>query len=263
VDQDEELRKLFPNATAEERKRFQTARLGNIEAVKAQLGVYLEWREKHEAIEKDLEIEKIETDEDEWNKAAAIAMVSCQEEDTSIKLPRLARIYSVDGSAVRDRDGRRILHVMPGQMDPSLAKPSTFALALALYIDRKLDRASSECLTVALDVRGGKGWRNIPPLRNLPFIKTVVKLLLAMFPERLHKCLLFPVPQAANWIWKVCKAWIDPDTSRKVQLLTGTATIVSKPPFEAMGEFLEPHVAELLENERQGAFIEDTPSEEA
>jgi hypothetical protein len=146
----------------------------------------------------DLMDEMIGTDEDEWNKAAAIAMVSCQEDVTSVKLPRLARVYSVDGSAVRDRDGRRILHVMPGQMDPSLAKPSTYALALALYIDRKMDRASSECLTVALDVRGGKGWRNIPPLRNLPFIKTVVKLLLAMFPERLHKCLLFPVPQAAS-----------------------------------------------------------------
>jgi hypothetical protein len=261
MDQDEELRKRFPSATAVERKRFLTARLGNIEAAKAQLGVYLEWREKHDAIEKDLEITNIETDEDEWNKAAAIAMVSCQEEIPSTKLPRLARVYSVDGSAVRDRDGSRVLHVMPGQMDPTLAKPSTYAVALALYIDRKLDRASSERLTVALDVRGGKGWPNIPPLRNLPFIKTVVKLLVAMFPECLHQCILFPVPQAANWIWKVCKAWIDPDTSRKVQLLTGTATIVSQPPFEAMEKFLEPNVAKLLENERHAMFIEDTPSE--
>jgi CRAL/TRIO domain len=260
MDQDEELRQLFPNATAAERKRFQIARIGNIEACKAQLGVYLEWREKHGVIGKNLECEKIESDEDEWNNAATIAMVSCEEELPYTRLPRLARIYSVDGSAVRDRDGRRILHVMPGQMDPKLAKPSTYAVALALYIDRQLDRASTECLTVALDVRGGKGWPNIPPLRNLPFIKSVVKLLLAMFPERLHRCLLFPVPQAANWIWNIIKAWIDPDTSCKVQLLTGPATIVSQPPFAAMERFLEPEVAKLLENKRHATFIEDTPS---
>ena len=260
MDQDEELRQLFPNATAAERKRFQIARIGNIEACRAQLGVYLEWREKHDAIEKNLECAKIESDEDEWNNAVAIAMVSCEEEPSCTRLPRLARMHSVDGAAVRDRDGRRILHVMPGQMDPNLAKPSTYAVALALYIDRQLDRASTECLTVALDVRGGKGWPNIPPLRNLSFIKTVVKLLLAMFPERLHRCLLFPVPQAANWIWNIVKAWIDPDTSCKVQLLTGPATIVSQPPFAAMERFLEPEVAKLLENKRHATFIEETPS---
>jgi CRAL/TRIO domain len=258
LDQDEELRHLFPNATAAERKRFQLARIGNIEACKAQLGVYLEWREKHDTIEKQIECAKIESDVDEWNNAAAIAMVSCEEDLPGTRLPRLARIYSIDGSAVRDRDGRRILHVMPGQMDPNLAKPSTYAVALALYIDRQLDRASTECLTVALDVRGGKGWPNIPPLRNLPFIKTVVTLLVAMFPERLHRCLLFPVPQAANWIWNIVKGWIDPDTSCKVQLLTGPATIVSQPPFVAMEKFLEPEVAKLLEEKRHATFIDDT-----
>jgi hypothetical protein len=80
----------------------------------------------------------------------------------------------------------------------------------------------------------------------------------AMFPERLHQCLLFPVPQAANWIWNIVKAWIDPDTSRKVQLLKGHATKVSQPPFEAMEKFLEPEVAKLLENKCHATFIEDT-----
>lgn len=259
---DEEVAKLFPNATAEERRRFLVARSGNIESAKSQLGTYLEWREKHDKIEKSLNLPKAETDEDDWNIAAAVALVSCQEErgDDS-RLPRIARVYTLEESAVCDRDGRRVLHVMPGQINVELAKASTYAVALALYIDRKLDRASLECLTVALDVRGGKGWPNVPPLRQLPFIQTVVKLLLTMFPERLHKCLLFPVPRAARWIYNIVAAWIDPLTSSKIQLLAGAARIVSEPPFDAMHEFLEPHVAKFFESQRHASFL-DEPVEE-
>lgn len=258
---DGNIQELYPNATAEERRRFLVARLGNIEGAKTQLGTYLEWREKHDAIEKELNL-TAKTDEDDWNVAAAIALVSCEEESRDQKLPRIARIYNVDESPVSDRDGSRVLHVMPGMIDVEKAKASTYAVALALYIDRKLDRASLECLTVALDVRGGRGWPNIPPLRQLPFIQTVVKLLLAMFPERLHRCLLFPVPRAARWIWNVVKAWIDPLTASKVQLLTGAAKIVSEPPFAAMEEFLEPHVAKFFESQRHASFLDEVVSEE-
>lgn len=254
---DKSVQELFPNATAEERRRFLIARLGNVQAAKDQLGNYLEWREKHDAIEKELNLTEAETDEDDWNIAAAVALVSCEEENRDQRLPRIARVYTVEESAVCDRDGRRVLHVMPGQINITLAKASTYAVALALYIDRKLDRASLECLTVALDVRGGKGWPNIPPLRQLPFIQTVIVLLLSKFPERLHRCLLFPVPKAARWIWNISKAWIDPLTSNKVQLLTGNAKIVSEPPFVAMHEFLEPHVAKFFESQRHASFVEE------
>jgi len=259
---DEAVADLFPNATSEERRRFLVARLGNLEAAKSQLGTYLEWREKHDAIEKDLNLNEAETDEDDWNIAAAVALVSCEEErQDDIRLPRIARVYTLEESAVCDRDGRRVLHVMPGQINVELAKPSTYAVALALYIDRKLDRASLECLTVALDVRGGRGWPNVPPLRQLPFIQTVIKLLLTMFPERLHRCLLFPVPRAARWIWNIVKAWIDPLTSSKVQLLAGAAKIVSEPPFAAMDEFLEPHVAKFFESQRHASFMAEASEE--
>lgn len=259
---DNTVQELFPNATAQERRRFLISRLGNVEAAKDQLANYLEWREKHDAIEKDLNLTEAETDEDDWNIAAAVALVSCGEEIQDQRLPRIARVYTVEGCAVCDRDGRRVLHVMPGQIDSSLARASTYAVALALYIDRKLDRASLEYLTVALDVRGGRGWPNIPPLRQLPFVQTVIILLLSKFPERLHRCLLFPVPKAARWIWNITKSWIDPLTASKVQLLTGNAKIVSEPPFEAMHEFLDPHVAKFFESQRHASFVEEEEAEE-
>lgn len=256
-DHDEAVQKQFPNATAEERRRFLVARLGNVEGAKTQLGNYLEWREKHDAIEKELNLQEAKTDQDEWNIAAKVALVSCEEQCQDQILPRIARVYTIEESAVCDKDGRRVLHVMPGQIDLEKATGATYALALALYIDRKLERDSLECLTVALDVRGGRGWPNVPPLRQLPFIQNTVKLLLTMFPERLHRCLLFPVPRAARWIWNIVKAWIDPLTATKVQLMAGAAKIVSEPPFEAMHEFLEPHVAKLFESERHASFLDE------
>ena len=258
---DEAVQRLFPNATAAERKRFLVSASGNLKTASAQLGAYLEWREKHDAIEKDLGITEIESDEDEWRRAAAIAMISCQEECRDSRLPRVARIYEVDGAPVRDRDGCRILHVMPGQMDLNQAKASTYALALALYIDRKLNRSSTECLNVSLDCRGGRGWPNIPPLKQLPFIKTLLKLLLSMFPQRLHRCLLFPVPPPALWIFNLIKVGIDPYTAKRVQLLTGPARVVSEPPYKQMEEFLNPEVAKLLESERHAAFKHETATE--
>lgn len=255
---DSHIQEEFPNATAEERRRFLIARgIGDIEGAKNQLGKYLEWREKHDAIEKELELGEAETDEDDWNIAASVALVSCEEPSRDQRLPRIARVYTVNESAVCDRNGCRVLHVMPGQIDVQKAKASTYAVALALYIDRKLHRESLECMTVALDVRGGRGWPNVPPHKQLPFIQTVVRLLLTMFPERLNRCLLFPVPRAARWIWNICRAWIDPLTASKVQLLAGAARIVSEPPFEAMEEFLEPHVAKFFEQQRHESFASD------
>lgn len=260
---DEELAELFPNATGEERRRFLDAKGGNFEASKIQLAGYLEWREKHDAIEKTLQViaNKDRIDHDDWDRAVAMALVSCEEDVPSdTRLPRLARMYTTtdtvdEASPVCDLDGCRILHVMPGQMDPKLARPSTYAVALALYIDRKLDRASLECLTVVLDVRGGKGWPNIQPLRQLPFVQTVIILLLKMFPERLYNCLLLPVPKAAFWMWNMVKVWIDPVTACKIQLLTGPACVDSSAPMEAMKKFLGPQVSSRLEEERHKSFI--------
>ena len=66
----------------------------------------------------------------------------------------------------------------------------------------------------------------------------------------------------SRWIWNIAKAWIDPLTADKVQLLTGNAKIVSEPPYEAMHEFLEPHLAKFIENQRLVSFIDEDTEEE-
>jgi len=184
-------------------------------------------------------------------------MIALQENNLDNALPRLGRMYQIDADYARDKSGARILHFIPGQLDPKLADHITYALACALYVDRKLKRESHETLTVMIDVRGGFGWPNIMPHRQLPFIQTVTKLLLALFPERCNRCLLYPMPSSALWIWNLVKVWIDPVTSSRMCLLSGPATIRSTPPFSQMEEHLTIEMSHFIENKRQAAFLID------
>lgn len=248
-------------ATDAEQQRFLIAKRGDEALALKSLTAYLEWRHEHERISNKIEIGVTEdSDLNDWNMAAATAMKargdgdSCIDSSKTFFLPQIARMHRIGGSEASDRDGFRIIHIIPGQMDDRLAKLTTYALAISLYLDSKLDTASTEMLTVLVDVRGGKGWPNTHPVRLLPFIKDTIQLLLAMFPERLHKCLLYPLPPATLWIWNIVRQCIDPKTAQKIQILTGEARIMSDPPFSQMEEHLEADIAQLLESVRRAAF---------
>lgn len=88
--------------------------------------------------------------------------------NTTTILPQLARILNIPGSDEHlcDHDGNRILHLLPAQMDPSIASDGTFALCIAFYLERKLGRNSMEKMTVVIDVRGGHGWANPTPKKT-------------------------------------------------------------------------------------------------
>ena len=254
-----ELQKLVPLSTEAECTRFVTASRNVTKRAKAKLDTYLQWHQDHAAMICSLnpDILLSNNDEDDWMIASHVAkMVVCKEKSrvsvATIPVARIARMYcdNISGDSICDREGHRMLHIMPGKMDSTMVHPYTYALALALFIDRKLDRSSDETITVLIDVRGRKGWQNRHPCRQLPFIQSVTRLLLAMFPERLHRCLVFPVPSSGMWIWKLCKGWIDPSTVSKIQLLEGEARIFSPPPFGQMEAFMTPEIAQWLEDQR-------------
>ena len=256
-----ELEKLVPSSTEAECTRFVTASRNDTKRAKAKLDSYLQWHQDHTALVHllDPNILLSNCKDDDWTIASQVAkMVACKQKSStplttaSATVARIARMYcnNVSGDSICDREGHRILHIMPGRMDSTLVQPCTYALALALYIDRKLDRSSEETITVLIDVRGRKGWQNRHPCRQLSFIQSVTKLLLAMFPERLHRCLVFPVPTSGMWIWNLCKGWIDPSTVSKIHLLEGEARIFSPPPFGQMEVFMTPEIAQWLEDQR-------------
>jgi hypothetical protein len=74
-----------------------------------------------------------------------------------------------------------------------------------------------------MDVRSGIGWPNIHAARLVPFMKDATRLLLDIFPERLHLYLLYPVPLAFAWIWNIIKNAIDPRTDKLLEHMSEEA----------------------------------------
>jgi hypothetical protein len=266
-EEDSQLEQLVPEATAAERLRFLIAKKGNVRTAEISLNAYLQWRSDHQHTQKhgepallDMELYTDDNDWNDWNIAAAAAC-KAKKETCRTPLPRIARLHKIEGNDICDRWGHRVLHIIPGQMDDRLVSLTTYATAVALYIDRKLARETPERVSVVIDVRGGIGWRNLHVSKLLPFIQATTKLLLTMFPERLQRAVVYPLPPAFGWIWSVSKRCIDPLTADKICLLTGPATIVSPPPVPQMVEYLDVNIVALLEKERIAAFVTSSPED--
>ena len=262
------LESKAPQSTAAERTRFLVARDGNQEAALENLQKYLSWRQQYESLaHQQKEIickQQCDNDDDDgdwmdWVIASQTAMAFQQEENAGkCILPRVVRTHKtvVDGHAeeARDLDGYRIFHVLPARIDDTICRLHTYAMAIGLYLDRKISRDSNEKVTITLDLRGGEGWRNILALKLIPFIKDIAKLLLTMFPERLHKIVLYPLPFALSWIFNTVKKVIDKKTAEKIFVLSGGADINSPLPLDQMANHVDRNVAMFCEKERLASF---------
>lgn len=259
LEADEALAKLCPAATAAERKRFLNARQGSVPGAEKILKNYLSWHQKHMDVAVEHRIVRQETNDkdlDIWREACLVAMKACQEKGDGI-LPRVIRTHiRTDGTGdpLVDKDGFRIFQIMPAQMDINLASSSTYALAVALYLNLQLDREAEERIVVCMDVRAGQGWPNTHAVRLVPFMQQTTTLLLSLFPERLHRCLLYPVPPSFMWVWNAISKVVDPLTREKICLMSGPNKIVSPPPFEQMFEHMDMDAAHHLEGARVGDF---------
>jgi hypothetical protein len=266
-EEDFQLEQLVPEATTAERLRFLVAETGNVRTAAKTLKDYLQWRTDHQHTQKhgepallELELYTDDSDWNDWNIAAAAACKANNEPCRTI-LPRIARLHKIEGNDIRDRQGYRALRLISGQMDDRLASLTTYATAVALYIDRKLVRESTERVTLCIDLRGGVGWRNLHVVKVLPFIQTTTKLLLTMFPGRLERAVVYPLTPAFGWIWPIVKRWVDPLTAEKICILTGPATILSPPPVSQMVEYLDESIVALLEKARVADFVTSSPED--
>uniref|UniRef100_A0A7S3KVW7 CRAL-TRIO domain-containing protein n=1 Tax=Amphora coffeiformis TaxID=265554 RepID=A0A7S3KVW7_9STRA len=270
-----------PESTAAERWRFWTAKNRNRLAAARALRVYTDWRLEHAQVlsaTKDntpttsnkTSTDALTDDERAWQEASLIALAVHQEKRTT-PLPKIAHLHVVPLSQPqeyetqqqtdsnndyrRDLQGRRLLHFLPGRMDDRLASTVTYATAVALYVDQCLERESMECVTVVIDARGGHGWRNLNAAQLLPFIQMLSRLMLTMFPQRLGRALVFPIPPRFFWVWRMARNCIDTATREKIHPLAGPSTIDSPPPFEQMAEYIGMENAQYLESFRKAGFL--------
>ena len=249
------LEDLQPESTLAERRRFLKARKGVIKAASAQLGSYLEWRSQNRIDE--FFPSTFTTDEQDWALAARgameIANTSGKSQTHEKLLPRIVSVYGGNDGLVLCRNGARIVHVLPSQLDTTIAPATTYALALAMYLDRKLDRNHTEKVTVVIDIRSGKGWPNPSSVSLVPFIKLVVGSLNSYFPERLSRCILFPLPMTATVIFNKAKAYLDPDTATKIQVCSGAGSVGSAVPSK-VNKFIDEQSIDIMEKRRIAFF---------
>lgn len=264
----------FPASTEAERKRFLKARRGNVITAADKLGEFMEWRQRHRLdCEEYVEARGSRTDAQDWEFASKLALEweDDQKNDkgnrrfkkrtkasttatTTTTLPQIVTVYYDNESPCRTRDAKLVLHVLPAQVNKKLASPETYALAKAIYLDLKFDRYSLEEATIFIDVRPGRGWANPPGYTMMPFITHVSKLLHQHFPERLHQCIVYPLPKPAIWIWDMAERFLDKSIVDSVLLIGGSDALTAEAPVERMSRFVDEELLERMEQRRVEFF---------
>ncbi len=150
------------------------------------------------------------------------------------------------------RGDRRVLHILMNMIDSSLAPLKFYALLIAIYLDLHLDRHSMEDIVTLIDVRKGKGWCNPAPLTMLPFLKETVRHM-EYFPERMYRCIVYPVPYPAKFIWHMAKGFLKESMVKRVRLHWGSSAMESPVPT-SLGNFFEDDDLETFENTRVSEF---------
>ena len=254
------LKEKVPESTVQERRRFLDGRLGNRKTAARDLKNYFSWMEKYKSLAPEISDKQArdpERDEDIdiWNRAASLAMKSfgCQPTEP---LQRVIRTFTRNSHSNEccDKEGNRLFAVHPAIMDERLAPLTVYSLALAIYLDQKLFRDSTERITLLIDVRPGQGWRNLHATKLVSFMSDTFKNLISKFPERLAIAMVFPFPSSFRWIWSIVKQVLDQDTAQRIMLLTGTVQITSPPPTDEMIKVIDGDVIEFMESERCSSF---------
>ncbi len=234
-----------PQSTQAERQRFSGGCNGNQSAAIEKLRKYMKWRNEYcdDALREEL---------DSWTYATQM-LQKCSAKNcspTNLSLSSLPCIVYVHEET---QSMKRYVQHLPGRIDTTLAKPSTYALVLAIYLEHLFDRASDERITLVIDVRAGQGWANILAIHLIPFIQMSCRLLSDLHPERLDTCILFPMPIVANVIWKAVKPFLRRDTKKKVVLVNGTAG-VDDPVPKKMSQLMNEDMINQLEEKRRSCF---------
>lgn len=179
-----------------------------------------------------------------------------------------------DKTFLCDKQGHTILHVLAARLDPQKAGKHAhelYATSLALYLDRYFlnhpsggrndnkddddnDNNKKHRVTLLLDVRAGKGWRNPPALELVGLVRHLATVLHDLYPDRLHKCLLFPVPRPAIWIWNMFRGLLDESIRNTVCLLPGGALAESPAPIKDLATHVDEATLQHCEQVRLQTF---------
>lgn len=246
----------LPESTQAERCRFLVDRNGDTKLAITKLGNYLDWRRRHYCDDdSNCHLDSwtyatqlaLRADDEKSKKSSNVDKNNNRTDNTSIKqLPCTLFTFEHD-------ETKYLLH-LPARIDTQLASTSVYALALALYIDHKMDRSSMEKIILVIDVRAGQGWANINAINLIPFIQETVRLLCDLHPTRLDTCIIYPVPVIASIIWKAVKPFVGKDTVQKIRLVSGSGAGMNDKVPEKVNKYLDCELLTRFETTRMNYF---------
>jgi hypothetical protein len=174
-----------------------------------------------------------------------------------LRLPQIVYHYvDPEAAPLRDQQHRRIFHVLPARLDLSQANVHVYTNALALYLDGLLDRSSVEKMTLLMDVRPGWGWKNPPVLELVGLIRHAAARLQDLYPHRLHRLILYPIPRAAIFIYRsIIQVFLSEATRQAIVLIPGRGTQCDSPlPHQALCDYVPVACLAQLEAARRASF---------
>ena len=166
------------------------------------------------------------------------------------------------GKPITDKDGGKILHVLPGLINRQVAQADTYALILSFYLDRKFDRSSDEKMTVVIDVRAGDGWPNPVAFMMVKFVRIITTQLQSRYPERLKSLIVFPVPWAAMSVWTAIRRVFRLEIMEKITLISGPADRAAPLPKGQIEGLIDSDVLDRTEQFRLNLFKHTEASKE-
>ena len=242
------LERMFPSTTLMERHRFASGR--TLKKSVDRMGHYIKWRTQLNLDDETFTSSQYKLHDDEkcWNFVVSyISKQMYPVVELNTTLPRIVRFGSKHEEP-RTRDGKRVAHILAAMIDLDIAPQEFYMACIAAYLDFKLDRNSLETITVLIDVRAGKGWKNPPAMSLVPFIKTIAKYLSIIMPLRLESCIVYPLPSPARFIWVIVSGLLDMKHLQKIRILWGAGASAESPaPTEKMKEFFDMNTIEKIE----------------
>lgn len=145
------------------------------------------------------------------------------------QLPQLAQAYSsippkvVNGiqSTGFAKDGTPVIYMELARYDINAQPADTYVSAFCHLMDETYSRDVEGHLTVVIDVRTIEGMFNPKPMALMPFIKQGIKILPRMYPDRMKRIVVYPVPWMASMLVSMVKRMLDENTREKLMVVAG------------------------------------------
>ena len=175
------------------------------------------------------------------------------------KLPRLCFTHTnEDGTPVLSRSGNPMIQYLAARLDLKAFSEEIYALAIALYLDRKARKLNFDAKRVVLlvDVRKGAGWPNSNVLNVVGFLRLLANALHKLHPGRLQKLIIYPVPCACVYVFAMMKRWLPTSIAQSITLINGPDGVRDKPPKKKLMKYIDERVLDKMEQCRKANFSE-------